>query len=50
VPWLLPTESACPRGKLAYSHSIQPLDDSKFSLTVRVSDGYRKINGKWSLE
>lgn len=39
-------------GKLAYSHSIQPLvitakDGSKFSLTVRVTDGYRKINGKW---
>jgi ketosteroid isomerase-like protein len=38
--------------KLAYSHSIQPLvvtskDGSKFSLTVRVTDGYRKINGKW---
>jgi ketosteroid isomerase-like protein len=39
-------------GKLAYSHCIQPLivtskDGSKFSLTVRVTDGYRKINGKW---
>ncbi len=39
-------------GKLAYSHSIQPLvitakDGSKFSLTVRVTDAYRKINGKW---
>ena len=39
-------------GKLAYSHSIQPAivrgkDGSKFSLAVRVTDGYRKINGKW---
>lgn len=39
-------------GKLAYSHSVQPAvltaeDGSKFSLTVRVTDGLRKINGKW---
>jgi len=39
-------------GKLAYSHSIQPAivtgkDGLKFSLTVRVTDGYRKVNGKW---
>ena len=39
-------------GTLAYSHSIQPLvatakDGSKFSFTARVTDGYRKINGKW---
>ncbi len=39
-------------GKLAYSHSIQPAtltakDGSKFNLTVRVTDCYRKINGKW---
>jgi ketosteroid isomerase-like protein len=39
-------------GKLAYSHSIQAgtltaKDGSKFSLTVRVTDCYRKINGKW---
>ncbi len=39
-------------GKLAYSHSVQPVilkakDGSKFSLTVRVTDCYRKINGKW---
>ena len=38
--------------KLAYSHSIQPAimtakDGSKFNLTVRVTDCYRKINGKW---
>ena len=38
--------------KVAYSHSIQPgiltaKDGSKFSLTARVTDGYRKINGKW---
>lgn len=39
-------------GTLAYSHSIQPLvatakNGSKFSFTARVTDGYRKINGKW---
>ncbi len=39
-------------GKLAFSHSIQPSimtakDGSKFNLVVRVTDGYRKINGKW---
>ncbi len=39
-------------GKLGYSHSIQPAiftakDGSKFSLTVRVTDCYRKIDGKW---
>ena len=39
-------------GKLAYSHSIQPVittakDGSKFSLIVRVTDCYRKINGRW---
>jgi uncharacterized protein (TIGR02246 family) len=39
-------------GKLAYSHSVQAgtvtaKDGSKFSLTVRVTDCYRKINGKW---
>jgi ketosteroid isomerase-like protein len=39
-------------GKLAYSHSIQPVvmavkDGSKFNLTVRVTDCYRKIDGKW---
>lgn len=38
--------------KLAYSHSIQPgimtaKDGSKFNLTARVTDCYRKINGKW---
>ncbi len=22
-------------------------DGSKFSFTVRVTDGYRKVNGKW---
>jgi ketosteroid isomerase-like protein len=38
--------------KLAYSHSIQPAimaakDGSKFNFTVRVTDCYRKINGKW---
>jgi len=39
-------------GTLAYSHCIQPLivtakDGTKFSITLRVSDCYRKINGKW---
>jgi len=38
--------------KLAFSHSIQPgiltaKDGSKFNLVVRVTDAYRKINGKW---
>jgi ketosteroid isomerase-like protein len=38
--------------KLAYSHSIQPAiltakDGSKFDFTVRVTDCYQKINGKW---
>jgi ketosteroid isomerase-like protein len=38
--------------KVAYSHSIQPgvmtaKDGSKFNLTARVTDCYRKINGKW---
>ncbi len=38
--------------KLAYGHSIQHLvatqkDGSKLDLTVRVTDCYRKIDGKW---
>ena len=38
--------------KLAFSHSIQPgimtaKDGSKVTLVARVTDGYRKINGKW---
>ena len=38
--------------KVAYSHSIQPAiltakDGSKFNLTARVTDCYRKINGEW---
>ena len=38
--------------KLAYSHSIQPAiltakDGSKFDFTARVTDCYRKIDGKW---
>jgi uncharacterized protein (TIGR02246 family) len=38
--------------KLAFSHSVQPStmtakDGSKVTLVVRVTDGYRKINGKW---
>jgi uncharacterized protein (TIGR02246 family) len=39
-------------GKLAYSHSIQHvagtnLDGSPMEMTVRVTDCYRKMNGKW---
>jgi ketosteroid isomerase-like protein len=39
-------------GKLAFSHSVQPgiltaRDGSKFNLVARVTDAYRKINGKW---
>ena len=39
-------------GKLGYAHSIQHLvmtgkDGSKVDLTVRVTDCYRKIGGKW---
>jgi SnoaL-like protein len=39
-------------GNLAFSHSIQPgiltaKDGSKVNLVVRVTDAYRKINGKW---
>ena len=39
-------------GNLAFSHSIQHLvltdkDGKKVDLTARVTDGYRKINGKW---
>ena len=39
-------------GKIAYSHSIQSLsgkgaDGSPMDLTVRVTDVYRKIDGKW---
>jgi uncharacterized protein (TIGR02246 family) len=38
--------------KLAFSHSVQSgiitgKDGSKVNLVVRVTDGYRKINGKW---
>jgi ketosteroid isomerase-like protein len=38
--------------KVAYAHSVQPgiltaKDGSKFNLTARVTDGYRKVNGKW---
>jgi len=38
--------------KLAFSHSIQPSittskDGSKVNLVARVTDAYRKINGKW---
>ena len=39
-------------GPVAYGHNIQATtftrkDGSKLSATVRVSDVYRKINGKW---
>ncbi len=39
-------------GTLAYSHGIQPTtltrkDGSKFEAVARVTDVYRKINGKW---
>jgi uncharacterized protein (TIGR02246 family) len=39
-------------GSLAYGHSIQHVvatakDGSKLDLTVRVTDCYRKTNGKW---
>ena len=38
--------------KLAFSHCIQPgiltaKDGSKVNLVARVTDAYRKINGKW---
>jgi ketosteroid isomerase-like protein len=39
-------------GKLGYSHSIQHLngrnaDGSGFEFTARVTDCYRKVDGKW---
>jgi uncharacterized protein (TIGR02246 family) len=39
-------------GKLAYSHCVEPVtvtakDGSKFSIKLRITDGLRKINGKW---
>lgn len=39
-------------GNLAVAHRIQHLvvtdkDGKKTDLTARVTDGYRKINGKW---
>lgn len=39
-------------GKLAYGHSIQHVagttqDGSPFDITVRVTDDYRKVDGKW---
>jgi ketosteroid isomerase-like protein len=39
-------------GKLAFGHSIQHVagtmqDGSPFDITVRVTDDYRKIDGKW---
>ena len=44
--------SVTTEGKLGYGHSIQHLiatgkDGSKTDLTVRVTDCYRKIDGKW---
>ena len=39
-------------GNVAYSHSIQHViatdkKGKKFEMTVRVTDGYKKINGQW---
>jgi ketosteroid isomerase-like protein len=39
-------------GKIAYGHNIQHLsgamaDGSSMEMTVRVTDVYRKIDGKW---
>ncbi len=39
-------------GDVAYGHSIQHMtgtmkDGKKFDLTVRVTDGYKKVNGQW---
>ena len=39
-------------GDIAWSHSIQHLagtmkDGKKLDMTVRVTDGYKKINGQW---
>jgi len=44
--------SVTAEGKLGYGHSIQHTlltdkEGKKFDLTVRVTDGYMKINGKW---
>ena len=41
-------------GSLGYGHSIQRIvgtstKDQPIDLTVRVTDAYRKINGKWSI-
>jgi ketosteroid isomerase-like protein len=38
--------------RLGFSHSIQHVgltdkDGKKLDITVRVTDGYRKVNGKW---
>jgi uncharacterized protein (TIGR02246 family) len=39
-------------GNVAYSHSIQTANltdkaGKKVSLTIRVTDGYKKVNGQW---
>ncbi len=39
-------------GDIAYGHSIQHAsftdkDGKKFELTVRVTDGYKRVNGQW---
>ncbi len=39
-------------GRLAYGHSIQRIEctdakGNKLDLTLRVTDGYRKVKGKW---
>jgi len=39
-------------GDVAYSHSIQAgtftdKSGNKIAMTVRVTDGYKKVNGQW---
>jgi ketosteroid isomerase-like protein len=39
-------------GEMAYSRMVEPItvtakDGSKFSITLRITDALRKINGKW---
>jgi ketosteroid isomerase-like protein len=39
-------------GKLGYTHLVEPMilttkDGSKFNLTLRITDGLRKTDGKW---
>jgi ketosteroid isomerase-like protein len=42
------------RGRLAYGHNIQRIactdaKCNKLHLTVRVTDGYRNVKGKWPI-